>query len=87
MMCLNDYEAHVSEVVYVYTAGLFITTATAAARFSVKFYTIQQCLQGIPSKLNYAATHSALNSAQEQMLFEYIKHLNSIDMSSIPKML
>ena len=87
MVCLNDYEAHISEAVYVYTAGLFTTTAAAAAKFSVKSHTIQQCLQGIPSKLDHTATHSALNSAQEQTLFEYIEHLDSISMSSTSKML
>ena len=87
MMCLNDYEACVSEVVYVYTADLFTTTTAAAARFSVKSYTVQQCLQGIPSKLDHVVTHSALNSAQEQVLFEYIECLDSIGMSPTPKML
>ena len=87
MVCLDDYEACVFEAVYAYTAGLFITTTTAAARFSVKSHTIQQCLQGIPSKLDHAVTHSALNSAQEQALFEYIEHLNSIGISPTPRIL
>ena len=63
MICLNDYEACVSEAVYVYIIGLFITIITAAARFSVKSHTVQQCLQRIPLKLNHTATHSALNLA------------------------
>ena len=41
MMCLDDYEACVSEAVYVYNAGLFTTAIAAAARFSVKSHIIQ----------------------------------------------
>ncbi len=54
----------------------------AAEAFEVPLRTLQRRFNGAPSKSTRPSTNKALTDVQEQAIFDYIKHLNQINMSA-----
>jgi len=59
----------------------------AAEAFEVPLRTLQRRFNGAPSKSTRPSTNKALTDAQEQAIFDYIIHLDQINMSARPCMI
>ncbi len=65
----------------------YFNCTEAAEAFEVSLRTLQRRFNGAPSKSTRPFTNKALTDVQEQAIFDYIKHLNQINMSARPCMI